>query len=227
VTVAAAAVASDVVTVVLGNDATKLTTLARRSRPLEGSTRVVPLASVVVRVTPLPASTPLRRATSPSRALCLKLCFSASVMLATVWSVVNGTKTLVWSSGTSVGALLAPVSVGAAVGNKRGRLSVGATLVGDTVTGACEAGAGVSVGAVVVGANDTGARVIVGAPVAGAKETGASDAVGATVVGAYDAGARVPVGAMVVGAIVVGVWVWPGPNGVRRSRRPEEVGCPM
>lgn len=140
-TVAAAAVASDVVTVVLGNDATKLTTLARRNRPADESSSDVLVASVVVRVTPLPALTPLRRPTSPSRALCLKLCFSASVMLATVWSVVNGTITLVWSSGTSVGALLAPVSVGAAVGNAPGRLSVGATLVGDTVTGACEAGA--------------------------------------------------------------------------------------
>lgn len=62
-------------------------------------------------------------------------------MLATVWSVVKETAMRVSSCGAMVGAdVISWFSVGATVGNKPGRVSVGANVVGDTVVGAYDTG---------------------------------------------------------------------------------------
>ena len=176
VMVAAADVALLGLTVVLGKNAAKLMVTLRRRKP--ASVSVVRVASAVVRVVPLPALTPLRRSTTPIRALNWKLAFSASVMLATVCVLVRGTEMADSSSGATVGDAVAPTAVGDGVGKAAGRPLVGAVVTGAAVVGANETGASESVGATVVGANETGASVLVGAGVTGANETGASEPVG-------------------------------------------------
>ena len=158
------------------------------------SDKVVRVASCVVRVTPLPALTPLRRSTTSTRALNSKLAFSASVMLATVLGLVSGTAIADSSSGAIVGAAVAPTAVGDGVGKSAGTLSVGEGVVGATVVGGYDTGLRLPVGCTVTGENVT-VTVAVGAVVTGAYDTGASDAVGATVTGAYDEVGSVAVGA--------------------------------